>query len=103
MPGFAHILYSYLSKVHNQTLTNAAGITKHFKRWSYRHVCYHLYVGVEVLILQIIMSHLMHDNRGGMFLLHDGFATPETLDTERLDELVKKATRYEVKYDKQQV
>jgi len=85
------------------TLTNAAGITKHFKRWSYRHVCYHLYVGVEVLILQIIMSHLMHDNRGGMFLLHDGFATPENLDTERLGVLVKEVTEYEVTYDKTQV
>ena len=90
-------------RTEDTSLTNETGITQHFERWSYRHVCYHLYVGVEVLILQMIMSHLMHDNRGGMFLLHDGFATPENLDTERLDVLVKEVTEYAVAYDKQQV
>ena len=49
------------------------------------------------------MSHLMHDNRSGLFLLHDGFATPANLDTERLDVLVKEVTGYAVTYDKQQV
>lgn len=87
----------------DKTLANVAGITRHFERWSYRYVCYHLYVGVEVSILQTILSRLMHDDRGGMFLLHDGFAEQASFEIEDLEALVKEVTGYEVTYDKTQV
>ena len=87
-------------RTEDKSLTNAAGITKHFERWSYRHVCYHLYVGVEVSILQIILSRLMHDNRGGLFLLHDGFAAQASFEIEGLEMLIKETTGYKVTYDK---
>ena len=78
---------------------NSADITKHFERWSYRHVCYHLYVGVEVSMLQTLLSRLIYDNSGGLYLLHDGFAAQASFEIEGLEMLIKETTGYKVIYD----
>ena len=93
MKGIAELARTDKSRI----VTNAVGIQKEFKPWNYRKVCYHLYVGVEKLILNNITDRL-NSETPPLLLMHDGFISPIRLNTNALEEAVKSDTGYVIKY-----
>lgn len=92
-------------RTHDNNLTNLAGFTKHYDKWLARKVCFHLYVGVEVEILNLA-QRILFDQAMPTFwrTKHDGFVTNVDIgDVNALADIIEENTGYQITYSKQQL
>lgn len=86
-------------KTKNKQITNMFGVTKEFKRYEVRKVCYHLFIGVERTMLELITSKI----DAPKLLIHDGFISLVRIDVNLMSDYIFKEIGYRVKYSEKQL
>lgn len=81
----------------DKKITNAAGFTITLPRWSKQTVIYHLYIGVERQILNIILD-IFNKYNLGILPIHDGFLSNKKLKLDVVQNIIFKETGYKVSY-----
>lgn len=76
------------------SVTNAYGKTRKFKKGESGRAATHIYFGVERIILEILRKEL----REYSLLLHDAIVTPIKPDVSKLEEIVEKKTGFKVSF-----
>jgi hypothetical protein len=91
-----YLYHKSLSPKNERIITNSFGKALELERWKKSRVIYHLYVGLEREILEVLRNEIASTNH---LLIHDGFISEQPQNIFQLENLITKETGYNVKLD----